>query len=296
MQYILLFVVVIFNSSQSLIQKQYNIKTQATNVFSFCGLTCFFALLFFVASAFFSIEFQEGSLIVNKSSGINFDPGIIIYAVGFSITYAAATLGGFLALKYGPLGITLLIGSYSLLVPTFYGIIFLKDPISYTTYIGLALLAVSLFCLNFKNEKINFSLKWLVCVILSFIGNGMCSTVQRMQQVAFDGEGKNELMIVALIISVILFFIIALVRKEKFDIRQSLPYAAPKGIANGIVNLFVMALQAVIPTAIFFPVISAGGIITGFFVSIYVYKEKLSKLQYFGYALGVLSVILLNLK
>jgi len=295
-QYFFLFIVVLFISAQNILQKQYNVKTQASNVFSFCGLTCFFALLFFVVSAFFNIQFHESSLIVNKSSGINLTPDIAIYAVGFAITYTAANFGSFLALKHGPMGITLLISSYSLIIPTLYGIIFLKDPIRYTTYIGLALLAVTLFLLNFKNEKINFSLKWLVCVTLSFIGNGMCSTVQRMQQVAFAGEGKNELMIVALIISTILFFTIALIRKENFNIKQSLPYAAPKGIANGIVNLFVMALQVVIPTAIFFPVVSAGGIIIGFFVSLFVYKEKLSKIQYFGYALGVMSIVLLNLK
>ncbi len=280
MQYLLLFIVVVFASAQSIIQKQYSVKKQDPNVFTFCGFFALSALLFFVVSSGFKF---------------NWEWGVLPYALGFGFTYGLSCICGILAINCGPMGITLLISSYSLLVPTFYGIIFLKDPIGITTYIGIFLLAVTLFLLNFKNEKIHFSLKWIVCVILSFIGNGMCSTVQKMQQMKFEGSYKNELMIIALIFVALMMFTAAIIKKEKISFR-GLPYAFPKGIANGIVNLLVMVLTGSIPNAILFPVISAGGIVIGFFVSLFVYKEKLSKMQYIGYALGVMSVILLNIK
>ena len=78
---------------------------------------------------------------------------------------------------YGSLGVTMLIFSYSLIIPTFYGVIVLKEPVSYFTWIGLSLLAVSLFLLNFKNETVKISLKWSVFTFMSFVGNGMCSTI-----------------------------------------------------------------------------------------------------------------------
>ena len=67
-------------------------------------------------------------------------------------------------------------------------------------------------------------------------------------------------------------------------------YAPLAGIANGATNLLVMVLTALLPTAVLFPSISAGGIIIMFFISLLVYKEKISKQQ-----MGVSSVILLNL-
>lgn len=280
MKYFLLFLVVLFVSAQSIIQKQYNVKTKDPNVFTFCGFFAIAALLFFLLSSGFKFSCEWG---------------VFPYAFGFAVTYGLSVICGVQAINCGPMGITLLIGSYSLLVPTFYGIIFLKDPIGETTYIGIALLTVTLFLLNFKNEKINFSLKWLICVVLSFVGNGMGSTIQKMQQMKFAGNYKNELMIIALIIVAIIMFVAALINKEKITFR-SLPYSFPKGIANGIVNLLVMVLTGLIHNAILFPVISAGGIVIGFFVSVFVYKEKLSKLQYFGYSLGVISVIMLNIK
>ena len=42
--------------------------------------------------------------------------------------------------------------------------------------------------------------KWILYVLLAFLGNGACSTVQVLQQRTFAGAYKNELMIMALLI------------------------------------------------------------------------------------------------
>ena len=56
-----------------------------------------------------------------------------------------------------------------------------------------------------------------------------------------------------------------------------------------------MMLTALIPTAILFPSISGGGIVLGFVLAVFAYKEKLSMLQVIGYFIGMISVILLNI-
>jgi multidrug transporter EmrE-like cation transporter len=106
-------------------------------------------------------------------------------------------------------------------------------------------------------------------------------------------------MIVALAVAFIVLVVCAIANKE--DIRVStgmcVGFAAITGIANGIVNLLVMVLSAPgqIDASILFPSISGGGIVLGFIMATFVYKEKLSKLQYVGYAIGTASVILLNI-
>ena len=98
----------------------------------------------------------------------------------------------------------MLIMSYSLIIPTMYGIAFLKEPVRMSTYIGIALLMISLFMVNMKKENAKFSLVWIMWLIICFVGNGMCATVQKMQQLRFDGAYKSEFMIVALAVVIII--------------------------------------------------------------------------------------------
>ena len=141
-------------------------------------------------------------------------------------------------------------------------------------------------------EKIVFYL------LIAFVGNGMCSVVQKMQQDAFGGNYKNEFMIIALASVCTSLFITSLI-KEKRHIKRCAKtgwyFAIACGIMNGVVNLFIMLLSGKMPVSLMFPLISAGGIIITYFVSRFIYKEKLTKQQLFGFALGVCSVVLLNI-
>lgn len=280
MQYILLTVVVFMLAAQNVAEKQYNIKIKTGNAFLFAGMSSLVAMVFFVVSSGFKISIEKD---------------IIIYAVAFAAAYAMSNIGIVQAIRYGSLGITMLVFSYSLIIPTFYGVIALDEPVTKFTWTGLFLLAVALFLLNFKNETIKFSLKWIIFIFLAFVGNGMCSTIQKIQQSAFDGGYKNEFMIIALFISGVILIMFSFLGRKPDNSLKILPYATFKGIANAIVNLLVMILTGLIPNVILFPVISAGGIVLGFFAAVFVYKERLSLMQYIGYGIGVASVVVLNM-
>lgn len=135
-------------------------------------------------------------------------------------------------------------------------------------------------------------------VAVSFVGNGMCSVVQKAQQVTFDGKMKNEFMIIALLIAVAVLFTASLV-KEKKDIPNCLKngwyLCAATGLFNGMVNLFVMILAGMMQVSVMFPLISAGGIITTFIMSRFTFRESFSRSQLFGFIFGVAAVVLLNL-
>lgn len=279
MQIILLILVIVFSSLQQIIQKRYNLKEKNTNALLFSALTSFTAMIFFVLSSGFKL---------------NFSLGILPYSIGFAAAYSSACVGLVLALKFGPLAISSLIISYSLIIPAMYGVIFLKDSLSLYGYVGIGLLLVSLLLLNLKKEEGKFSMKWLLFVIVAFVGNGMCSTVQKMQQLRFDGDFKNEFMITALIISGAVMLIIAYCQGGRINV-GALKYAIPNGVSNGIVNLLVMILTGMIPNAVLFPSISAGGIVLSCITAIFIFKEKLSRMQIVGYIMGIISVIFLNI-
>lgn len=281
MQYFLLIMVIVLSSSQNIFQKQYNLKASKPNVFLFSTFTSLAALLFFVISSGFKLKFLAE---------------LIPYSAAFAISYSAATVGLMMAIRFGSLALTSLINSYSLIIPAMYGMIFLKEPVGVNAYAGIVLLLISLLLLNFKKENVKFSLKWVIAIIVAFVGNGMCSTTQKIQQLHFSGEYKSEFMIIALFIAALIQFIFAFREGGiKREITSCAKLAMPNGIFNGIVNLLVMILTGLLPNAILFPSISAGGIILSCLIALLIYKEKLTRIQAVGYLLGIVSVILLNL-
>ena len=80
-----------------------------------------------------------------------------------------------------------------------------------------------------------------------------------------------------------------------FCIKKGWLPASLCGVANALVNLLTMVLQGRMPVSVLFPLVSSGGLVLTFFLSRFIYKEKLSKVQIAGFLLGTLSVVFLNI-
>ena len=287
MNYVLLFLAALFITFQKIIQERYNTKCKS-GVFFFSGMISFFAMCFFMA--------------VNRTWEWNVH--LILPAVGFGLSYAAATVFVVLAIKNGSLAKTTLITSYSLLVPAFAGLIVLREPIGVPMAVGLVLLAVSLWLTNYRKNKADdkekVTLKWVIYVILGFVGNGMCSTVQKLAPHFVDSAvlNQNMYMIAALGLSSVVLISSSFLTKET-DLKATLRHGAPLslfcGLFNGAVNYLAIYLNQFIPASVMFPVLSAGELILIFPYSLLVCHEKFTKKQWAGFAIGVVSVVLLNL-
>lgn len=267
---------------QNVLKKQYNEKTSGRGVYIFNGMSAVAALVFFAVT----------------SDVCEFPAGLLPYAATFAASYAVALAAITIAIGCGSLSVTSLIFSFSLLIPTVYGILFLKEPIGAGFLPGLVLLTVSLFLVNQKSDHTKISLKWCISVFLAFVGNGMCSVIQKKQQMEFDGNYKGEFMIEALVMVAIILGIFAVLYERKNGktyIKKGWALAILCGIMNGIVNLFVMILTARMPVSLMFPLISAGGIVVTYLASRTIYKENLTKSQLIGFLLGIGAIIFLNL-
>lgn len=274
--------IIIGVSGQNIVKKPYTQKVGDSGIFFFNAVLSAAALLFFIFT----------------SSKLNFDTSFIPYSIGFAVSYAVASRFMVLAVAYGSLSLTSLFVSYSLMIPTFYGLVFLKDSISIGFVLGLILLMISLFLVNKSDEKVKFSFKWIICVALSFVGNGMCTVVQKMQQDASNGAYKNEFMITALAIVTVFMLVMSLLKERKeitVYAKAGWHWATVCGLLNGIVNLFVMILSGRMAVSLMFPLISAGGLVVTYIVSRFFYKEKLTKIQSAGFVIGLAAVVFLNI-
>ena len=289
--YIVLIIIGI--SAQSVLKKWYS-KKNTGGVFVFSAVSVLTACLFFVVKSGFKF---------------NFHPEILPYAISFALAFCSATLFGFWAILSGPLSLTSLATSYSLFIPTFWGIIFDGDKTSVWLYLGLALLAASLVFINLKDKpkekgaektegEVKITLKWAIFVLIALVTNGACSTIQPAQTRIFGGKYDSVFMIIALAIVFVALLVFVLIKER----REIIPSVKAGGVAmilcgatNGLVNLLVMLASPLVNNSVFFPLISAGGIVLTWLVSMFLYKEKLSAKQNIGMVLGVLSIIFLNL-
>lgn len=270
-------------AGQSIAQKNYNAKMRGAGVFIFLVLSTLSASLFFLITNGFSLTFSAKLL-----------PYTLTYAISGAFTGVCV----FLAVCTGPLSLTSLITSYSLIIPTFYGLIFLGEKVGIPFWIGFALLAVSLFLINSPSAETKISFKWIVFVSLNFIGNGLCALVQTKQQRDFNGELGNDMMISALLVEAVLIFITAIIADRKSigeGLKKGPHFMVMCGVSNALANFMLLLLIPRMLAAVLFPVISAGQIITSWVVSRFIYRERLSASQNIALVLGTASIVLMNL-
>ncbi len=268
---------------QNVLKKAFGLRVK-DGVFSFGAISVAAALLVFI---------------VTSGGTLFFSLSLFGYSFAFAVTYCTAVVFSVKALSCGPVSLTALIAQYSLLLPTFYGILFLFEAADLMLAFGLAFLCVSLLLTNLTGKKEKRpSWRWGLYASLSFLGNGLCSTVQKAQQVAFRGAYKSDFMIFALIMTLGFLVTLALIYERKTVktvLRKGSVYGVCCGLSNGILNLCVLNLAARMNASLMFPVMAAGGVAATSFVAVTLYRERLTVRQWIGVSLGVVAIVFLNI-
>lgn len=280
--YILLVCLPFVSICQSIAQKQYTLKEKNPNVILFSAITAFIALCFFILTSGFNLTF---------------DARLIPYSLVFAAGYCASWIGTVYAVRYGSMALTSLITSFSLILPTGYGIL-LGEEVTVKLLLGVLLLLTAIVLVNLKvSRKDKLSVKWLSYVALSFMGNGSCSIVQNIEKRALGEAFTHEFMIIGLAAAFVFLIAFACIKSGYVlrELKVCLPYGAGNGLSNAMVHFLMLTMIGNIPNTIMYPTGSALGMIVAFLLAYVVYKERFTKPQYAGYALGVLSIILLNI-
>lgn len=284
MPILLLLVDLAINGINSIARKSYTRKFGGDGNYYFNFVAIAFAIIFFIISA-------KGNLY--------FPLKLIPYAIIFGACFGICNVATLKAISCGPMALSSLFMAYSTIIPTLYGIIFLKERPNFAFFIpGLLLLLVSLFLTNKPQKGEKISGKWLFYIIVGIITNAGCCISQTQQQVDFNEQYGSQLMILALSMALI-FYLIMMLATERKQIPALIKggwYNAPiSGIANGANNLLVMILRPLMSAAVLFPMISGGGLVITLLIALFIFKERLSKLQMAGFFLGLVSVIFLSL-
>ena len=284
MNYIILALVAFGVFIQSLLQKQYNIKMDGISN----------------ANYVFNFIMSAGALLVTGliyCFNITFNYKTFLFSFCFAATFSVSIVFQFLAIKSGPFSLTSLFISFSLIIPTLYGIIFLKEKISVSGGMGIVFLIISLIMVNKYKSEQKILKRWFLYIALAFVGNGLCSTIQKMFQTYQNGS-SFEFMFFAMLFATFVFLSLLFFRrpqKIRNIIKAGGGYAVGTGVTNAAVNLAMIYLASRLDASVLYPGVSAGGLALTFLFAVSIYKEKLNSVQYIGYFLGIVSIILLSL-
>lgn len=266
------------------VTRHYSRKHGSGGLF-FNAIVCLFSMFFFV---------------ITDKGGFNFTKELFVYGSISIVMFVAGFYSIFIALQTGSYAISIMLSSFSGVIAIIYGIVFLDEPAGLGTYIGIFLSFASVIMMNAvkkgSEESKGFSVKWLVCVLISLVSNGFIAVLSRMQQIRFDNQCDNEFMIISLGGAFFILFLYGLV-KERNNIavvlKHGFLYGACSGMLNGIMNFLQLIVYLYLPISAVTSIKTGLTTACSFAVSLIAYKEKFNFVQIAGAVAGVVALFLL---
>ncbi len=300
-EYFLLFLSVVCFAGQFAFTKSYeqSVKSNLVNTLIMLVLTSLFGALIYLVIGGFKVNFSWFSFKL---------------AVLFAFIMIPYYLLGIKALSLGSLAVYsvfMMLGG--MLVPFFYGIIFLKESITLTKVLGAILLTVFIVlqCFAQKNdeqnniEKSSRSKKGLfiiVCLLIFFI-NGLTGVIAKAHEIGSNPVDETSFVTLysalTLIMSLLALATILLLNKnnDKIHLKPALKLkpifiAFLIGASSYTGNFFSLIVAAKVPASVSFPIVSGGVIVLSSIVSRVIYKENVSKTEWASVVGALISIVL----
>ncbi|MBQ4527453.1 MAG: EamA family transporter [Clostridia bacterium] len=221
--------------------------------------------------------------------------GMSLYTLTLGLVFGVVTaLSNFykvLSLSKGPMHITLLVTTSSMIIPTLSGVFF-GETFSMTKlcFVFVLIFFVYLSLDRTSDKSINKS--WLICCMIAFVMQGTIGVLQKIHQTS---DCKNELNFF-LFVSFCCSAIFNRIRiKGKFsDIKlgkKTMLLALFCGVCTYLNNFLNLKLSGLIPSQVFFPLVNGSTIVLCSLASVIIFKEKLTKIQVIGLCGGILSLV-----
>ena len=235
----------------------------------------------------------------------------VLLALLFGIITALQSIFNLQALAYGPLSYTTVIVSLSMLIPTLSGAIFWNETVVPIQIVGVVLM-VGCFILsvNTSGEQKKATFKWLVHCAITFVCTGAIGLMQKIHQSSAHRDELDAFLIIAFVFSCIYaatgWALLSIKKKsepaaetvaatDRKPILGLLPLGLMviSGVCIAINNKLNLFLSGVMDSAIFFPVVNGVGLILTSLAAFLIFREKLTKRQWIGLALGIVAVLCL---
>lgn len=229
-----------------------------------------------------------------------FHPQSILFGALYGLSLSVSLYSGYKALSCGPLSLTSMTVSFSVIIPIAYGIVMCDEKVSTYRLIGFILLAVTILLNKLGKDSADTAKgkKWWLYVWITFFSNGFCSVLQKAHQIRFPGKYTAEFMITASVVSLAVCLTVFLLKKQGETAKTSLRSNAVgvlAGVSNTLGNYYSICLAGYRDASLLFPLISIGTILGALICGILRYRERPKPITVAAIIIGIASVVFLKL-
>ena len=247
-----------------------NSKINLFNIFVYLACTVTFGIL----------------LIGNKLS---------LFTVLFGAFYGIiAALGQFYkvhSLQIGPMNITLLITTSSMIIPTMSGVFF-GEKFSLLKLCAVFVLLFFIYLSLQKGNDTKFNKKWIVYCALAFLSIGADGVIQKIHQKSAYKLEVSGFLFVAFAFAMLFNIILnkGINTKEKLP-KSIILFALICGCCTFAMNFINLKLVGMLPSQLFFPVVNGSVIVLSSILSVVLFGERLTTRKTIGLIGGIASLI-----
>jgi len=216
--------------------------------------------------------------------------GILFIVIFFFIGHSSQKAG---------ITVTTLANKLSLIFPVLFSLIWFKEQITIVNYIGLLLSLIAIFLTIYRKDvkKSNLALIFLPLVI--FIGSGISDSIVKLVQ-ALKTQPNQVASFTTFVFATafVLALIFSCLKKEKAKKNYTIPTLF-LGILLGLANFgslyFIMESlnKSKLESSLIFAINNMSVVLLSSIIGNLVFNEKLSKINYTGIVLAVLSIYFL---
>ena len=219
----------------------------------------------------------------------------------FILTYVLMTVSS----QRSGVTVTSLSSKLSVVIPTLFGILVLKERLGIVPAIGIALALVALFLVVSKKNKDDVvadkakpSALIILLPIFIFFGTGIGDVLMKITETANQSSDMTPMIAfiygVSFLFSLLLMGYDLLKGKSKWQWKN-----AVGGIILGLVNFFstysIYHAMRVFDNVVLFPIYNIGVVCLTALAGLAFFKEKLTWKNYLGLAIAIIAVLLITL-
>ena len=277
--------IVIASAAQNATTKRFNQNCSRSSAFNALK-SCTALILFASAVAFY----------------FSFHPPTVLFGVLYGASLCISMWTGYKALCLGPMALTSMLVSFSVMIPLIWGITVGNEALKTMQYPAFVLLLLAIILTNAnkpnvkKNAQKSYGV-WLLFVGITFLSNGICSILQKQHQTLYPQAYSGEFMLFAMLLCSVVFAILTLRKMSLRELKRIMGkrYAVLSGLANGAANFLTLVLAGLENASVLFPIISAGTILGSLLCGRFLFQEKLKANHYAALAAGIVATVLFKL-
>lgn len=226
-----------------------------------------------------------------------------LLAVIYGVCYSMANIGNCESFLCGPMSLTSVITSCSVLIPIVFGCAAYGEVMTLPHLLGIGFL-IGMFVLTGVGSgggEREISPRWLLTVLLSFVGSGVCAVITVVYSRMAEGTGRNGFLAMGFFCSAAILLVYALCAGPK-DTRQPLRLtwgfagtSCLTALGSFVSNGLMLCLSATMDTTVLYPLYNGLNVVLLTVVSCLAFRERMTGKKLMILLVGICAIVLMNL-